>query len=415
MPGAVPETTSAFGTVVDKVQGRGSTIREPALNPPKPHAPRLPRPYHRIVPDRASRFRGSLLGGAVGDALGAPVEFMSLREIQSQFGPDGIRDFHPDFGRYGSITDDTQMTLFTAEGLLRAHVQERTRGLTAIPAVVAHAYQRWLITQGVVRRGNPTGMDGWLIQHRELFSVRAPGNTCLTALTNRETLDDLGPARNQSKGCGGVMRVAPIGLYAAARGLGPEAAFSLGREVSALTHGHPTGQLPGAVLAMVIGGLVQGQDLPAALLEAEAHLRLQPDHEETLAALVRARALAGSATPSPEALVEIGQGWIAEEALAVALFCALRAGNLEEGVIMAANITGDSDSTAAITGNLLGAAQGLHEIPERWLDKLELRKVIIEMSDDLATLQQWRLAPPGQEGQAAEPEQAYWSNRYPGW
>jgi len=336
---------------------------------------------------------------------------MSLADILSQFGPGGIQSFHPDFGKYGSITDDTQMTLFTAEGLLRSHVQARTRGRTAVTAVVAHAYQRWLITQGVVRRGNPTGMDGWLIGHKELFSVRAPGNTCLSALTDRETLEDLGPVRNNSKGCGGVMRVAPIGLYAAAMDLTPEQAFQLGRETCALTHGHPSGQLSGAVLAMVIGELARGRGLREALPEAEALLRLQPDHGETLDAMTRARSLAEGPTPSPEALVALGQGWVAEEALAVALFCALRTGNLEEGVIMAANITGDSDSTAAITGNILGAAQGMHEIPERWLDKLELRKVILEVADDLATAPQWRLPP----GPSPDAEPTYWSTRYPGW
>ena len=62
------------------------------------------------------RIRGALLAGAVGDALGAPVEFMSLTEILRQFGPDGIGDYVPYAGRPGAITDDTQMTLFTAEG-----------------------------------------------------------------------------------------------------------------------------------------------------------------------------------------------------------------------------------------------------------------------------------------------------------
>ena len=66
------------------------------------------------------RIRGSLLGGAVGDTLGAPIEFESLREIRARFGPEGLRKPAPAFGRVGAITDDTQMTLFTAEGLILA-------------------------------------------------------------------------------------------------------------------------------------------------------------------------------------------------------------------------------------------------------------------------------------------------------
>jgi ADP-ribosylglycohydrolase len=356
-----------------------------------------------------------MLGGAVGDALGAPVEFMSLGAILCQFGPGGIRDLYSEYGRPGQITDDTQMALFTAEGLLRGQVRERLGGAGSLTGAVAHAYQRWLITQGVRRRDNPTGLDGWLLTHENLFSVRAPGNTCLSALTARESLEDLGPVRNQSKGCGGVMRVAPIGLFTAALGLPPERAFTLGAETSALTHGHPTGQLPGAALAMIICELVQGRRLSAAVAEAKALLRHQPDHGETLAAIRAAEALASGPTPAEEALQALGQGWVAEEALAIALFCALRAENLEEGVILAANITGDSDSTAAIAGNLLGAALGLHEIPDRWLEKLELKQAIVAMADDLATVDQWRIAPPDPEHPEPEGEPAYWVHRYPGW
>lgn len=347
----------------------------------------------------------------MGDALGAPVEFHSLEAILGEFGPAGIRDFQPEFGRYGAITDDTQMTLFTAEGLLRAHVRERLTGRSAFTEGVAHAYQRWLITQGVRRQGNQTGLDGWLISHEALFSIRAPGNTCLSALTERVSLEDMGPVRNNSKGCGGIMRVAPVGLYAAARGLSAEWAFTLGTDLSALTHGHPTGQLPGGVLAMVIRELVLGRELQAALPAALALVRQRAACEETLAAMEAAVALAARATPPREALAQLGQGWIAEEALAIALFCALRAENLEEGVIMATNHAGDSDSTASITGNLLGAARGVHEIPDRWLEKVEFRKTLLAMADDLATIEAWDLG----AGDPAPAESAYWQTRYPGW
>jgi len=68
-----------------------------------------------------TRIRGCLLGGAVGDALGWPVEFMKIDEIRRRYGPDGIREYDPSApGGLGAITDDTQMTLFTAEGILRS-------------------------------------------------------------------------------------------------------------------------------------------------------------------------------------------------------------------------------------------------------------------------------------------------------
>ncbi len=97
-----------------------------------------------------NRFLGCMLGGAVGDALGAPVEFMSRQEILRKFGPRGLTDLAPAYGGIGKITDDTQMTLFTAEGLLRAWSRYCDKGMGINFVGTTHfAYQRWLITQGI--------------------------------------------------------------------------------------------------------------------------------------------------------------------------------------------------------------------------------------------------------------------------
>ena len=105
------------------------------------------RPRHLPLSDSPSlaeddRFRGCLLGGAVGDALGAPVEFMSLAEVRRRIGTDGVTDMVAGMWPAGSITDDTQMTLFTAEGLLRAQVRWAGKGICHPPTVVDHAYAR---------------------------------------------------------------------------------------------------------------------------------------------------------------------------------------------------------------------------------------------------------------------------------
>lgn len=373
------------------------------------------RPYHRVPPEQASRFRGCLLGGAVGDALGAPVEFKDLKTIRAAFGPAGIRDFVPAYGRLGAITDDTQMTLFTAEGIIRTHVRGKLRGLTTVEGVVGHAYLRWLLTQGHLSPVKEVGLDGWLWTHPELFSARAPGNTCLSALKAFKAIGDGSRAENDSKGCGGIMRVAPIGLYVASRRLPSQEAFTWGCEVAALTHGHPTGQLPAGALAQIICELASGSDLQAAIEVSRNTLRRHPLHQETLTALDQALRLASTTVPADDALAQLGQGWVAEEALAISLYCVLTAPNLEEGVIRAVNITGDSDSTGAITGNLLGAWLGAHEIPERWLGPLELRDVLTEMADDLATLPHWPLSEFGHDRSEDQAEEDYWSQRYPGW
>jgi ADP-ribosylglycohydrolase len=157
----------------------------------------------RHVPDTATRdhFHGCLLGAAVGDALGAPVEFMSRDKIIAQFGDGGIRDMVSAHGRIGAITDDTQMALFTAEGLLRAWVRQSSRGICHPPSVIANAYLRWLHTQGIDHPLHRHCLNGWLIQQKELFAQRAPGNTCLSALQAIKSAGDR--ASNKSKGCGG--------------------------------------------------------------------------------------------------------------------------------------------------------------------------------------------------------------------
>jgi len=386
---------------------------EPLLEGQPASAP-LHRPYHPIAPDRASRFRGCLLGGAAGDALGAPVEFMDLTAIRGTFGRDGIRDFASGSGHLGAITDDTQMSLFTAEGLLRHFVRERCGCPTiGVIGAVGDAYLRWLATQGHPVKLPGFQLDGWLVGHRELFSARAPGMTCLAALKARKAIGDGTMARNDSKGCGGVMRAAPVGLFAASLGESSETAFAWGCGIAALTHGHPTGQYPAGVLAMLVCGLVQGWGLPESISAAKEQLQRCHGHEETLQAIEAAERLAEASIPIDEALFKLGQGWVAEEALAIALFCSLRARNLEEGIVMAVNLTGDSDSTGAIAGNLLGAMKGVHEIPLRWLGSLELREVIVDMADDLATAPTWEVHPPSTRNGEEMMEEAYWRQRYP--
>jgi ADP-ribosylglycohydrolase len=356
---------------------------------------------HRPIPDAASRaargaapppkacrhelsvdrrrpefFSGCLLGGAVGDALGASVEFMSLAEIRQAFGPNGIRDYRPAYGKLGAITDDTQMTMFTAEGLLRADNRYREKGICHPPAMVHHAYLRWLQTQGEhPGYPYPEARSGWLFQIPALSARRAPGNTCLSALVGG-TMGTTDEPINDSKGCGGVMRVAPVGLAG-------RSSFNLGCDVAAITHGHPSGFLAAGFFAAVIDGVVMGESLEQAIAAATDDLRARPDHEECLHAVEAAVRLARQGPPTPESVETLGGGWVAEEALAIALFCSLTARDFADGVILAVKHGGDSDSTGAMTGNILGALGGKDAIPVRWLDPLELRHEIEEVAVDL--------------------------------
>ena len=338
-----------------------------------------------------AHYEGCLLGGAVGDALGASVEFLSIDEIRKTYGEKGIVDYAPAYGRKGAITDDTQMTLFTAEGMLRAHAAAAARYPKKKPDFYRHlfeAYRDWLQTQN---EKPPRDKKTGLLSIPELHKRRSPGNTCISALKGGWPGTWEEPV-NDSKGCGGVMRTAPVGLYVASavRGLDPrdllQQAFEIGCTAAAITHGHPSGFLPGGVLSALIAGIIGGMRIEEALREIFPLLEAVLDCEETVQSLMLGMSLAGdeNLVPSPEAIERIGAGWVGEEALAIALYCALVSGDdFERGVILAVNHSGDSDSTGAITGNIMGALLGRDAIPERWLKDLELKAVIVRMGEEM--------------------------------
>ena len=343
------------------------------------------------------KYIGCLIGGAVGDALGAPVEFMSAASIRHRFGTVGIQEFVPAFGKLGAITDDTQMTLFTAEGLLRSRFSMFKPTLPELRVYIGKAYQRWLHTQGYEHELQAGICNGWLMEHEELFSRRAPGNTCLSGLQGMCAPSDL--ASNHSKGCGGVMRVAPIGMYFASLCRHHEDkhpqfqldAFELGCQAAAVTHGHPTGQLSSGAFSAIIMELLCGKGLSEAIDVVLPLLSGRASCEETLKAIETARRLAASRPNDSDALHLLGEGWVADEALAIALYCALSATDFRAGVELAVNHSGDSDSTGSMAGQLLGAIHGHEAIPATWVEPLELVTVISSIADDL-TLRDWTAA-----------------------
>jgi ADP-ribosylglycohydrolase len=343
------------------------------------------------------RFHGCLFGGAVGDALGASVEFLSRTEIERRFGSGGITQLEPAYGRLGAITDDTQMTLFTADGLIRAAVRHAKRGISDPTAVVHHAYLRWLTTQGEEPSAD-AGMDGWLGQIKALWSARAPGNTCISALRRATRFGK--PAENDSKGCGTVMRTAPVGLL-----MPPDRAFDLGMELSRLTHGHSTATLSAGFLSALIAELIEARPLADAITVARQRLRIRPDSDEILQSIEKARMLVEQEPGIPADIERLGGGWVAEEAVSIALYSVLSTRSFQDAVLRAVNHSGDSDSTGAIAGNIAGLIYGADAIPSRWLKCLELREEITAVADDLLALRQGSLDLESNET---------WT-RYPGW
>lgn len=354
--------------------------------------PYLRKEIMKITREALKNYVGCILGGAVGDALGAPVEFMSIDQIRSTYSEQGIADYDEAYGLKGAFTDDTQMTLFTAEGILRGIVRRIERGIGgAEVAIVDYAYERWFRTQteefGLSNKSGDID-DGWLIGHEFLWSRRAPGNTCLSALASRQQGNrEYGtPVNNDSKGCGTVMRVAPVGLTA-----DPDNAYQFAKAISFLTHGHPTAATSAGALAYIISELVKGSSLSVAsqralkVTEKDEQENSYPN--ETSTAVKRALDFATTQhEPSFERVESLGLGWVAEEALAISLYCALVTENFRDGVLLAINHSGDSDSTGAITGNLLGLMLGEANIPGEWKQDLEGYEVVHQIASDLFNL-----------------------------
>lgn len=281
---------------------------------------------------RAERIRAMLMGGALGDAMGAEIEFWPLDRIRRRF-PAGIDRLLPHQGLTGAITDDTQMTLFAAEGLVRAQSQS-SRPLEELHC----AWLRWLATQGERAHLPLDASPSGLCRDPRLQTRRAPGTTCLSAL--RATTSPGAAARNDSKGCGGVMRLSPL---AVCEPFDPD----LAAQSSALTHGHPIASAAAYVWSSLLRAAFEGRNL------AEAAERLSGKVEPGCARALQC-ALTAPRDGRPETVEMLGCGWVAEEAVAIALYAALAARDLDHGLQIALVHSGDSDSTGAMAGSLLG-------------------------------------------------------------
>lgn len=341
---------------------------------------------------RKDKILGCLIGGAVGDALGYPVEFMTFEQIVKKYGKQGITRYELDENGVAKISDDTQMTLFTANGILFGRTRGAMRGIMGpIESYIKDSYLEWLQTQtGDIDYTKPH--FNWIREIKELHARRAPGNTCLQALAEIANEKDVS---NDSKGCGGIMRIAPISLFSGSFD-NIDYITKVAGEVARITHKNPLGYVPAALLSYLIRYLVESERPTsfqiAGYVNEGIHLlrKLYPmygketDYLQYLCEKAGRRAV--SSLPDEEAIRQIGEGWVAEETLAIALFCVMRyPDSFEKAIIAAVNHSGDSDSTGAITGNLMGAIYGYDAMPNYFKDNLELRWLLEEMADDLAT------------------------------
>lgn len=337
------------------------------------------------------KCRGSLIGGAIGDALGYVVEFSSLNAIRKKYGENGIVDYVLNPDGIAEFSDDTQMSLFTAEGLLSAVVGGKTFEKDIVPHI-STAYEHWYYTQG---RAPLIMRKSWLTHVKALWSRRAPGNTCLSALQTI-SLPKGAPVINNSKGCGGVMRVAPIGIFSAAhpRLIDLEHAGYLAGHAADITHKHPLSTYSSMALAMIVADCI-GHDnadqekfrfivINRVFKLLDLYFKEEMRLSELQELVQKALDLAISEKTDTNAIRELGEGWVAEETLAIAVFSVMRyIDDFEMCIRCAVNHDGDSDSTGAVAGNIIGAILGYNAIPQNYLTNLELHDVLLSVADDL--------------------------------
>jgi ADP-ribosylglycohydrolase len=347
------------------------------------------------TPSLKSRIHGCLLGGALGDSLGYLVEFDSIDRIRSRFGASGVTGF----AGSSHFSDDTQMTLYTVDGLVEA-LEWANSGVGAdVNACLWLAYLRWLATQGEAAPASaPVPQSRWIDEQPALHQRRHPGKACISGLATGEMGTSIRPVNPDSKGCGTVMRSAPFGLIPH---ITPDAVYKLSSDAASLTHGHPSARQSAGTFSLLIHRLVAGDGLREAAAAAVAHAAgfdgVAPELPDRLEGALR---LAGKGIVTPEELVQaLGEGWVAEEAFAVALYAVLAtlpdggeaagAGTVDpvqhfrEATALAVNHSGDSDSTGSLAGNILGAFYGEGCLPADWLEALEAPDIIRGMADQL--------------------------------
>ena len=335
------------------------------------------------------KYRGCLIGGAAGDALGYAVEFLQVEQIFKNYGSGGITEYMLKDG-VARISDDTQMMLFTANGLLLGTTRGMTRGIMGkYSEYIACCYKDWLRTQ----TGNKIKDRGynysWLINIPELWSSRAPGQTCISAIEQGANGTIENPINN-SKGCGGIMRVAPIGLYFGDKRYSIEQVGMIAAEAAAITHGHELGYIPAAAFVHILHLIAHKSDVSIedAVVDAMKTMKelfSNAKHLDYMLGLMqKAVDLSKENLDDLEAIKTLGEGWVAEETLAIAIYCAMKYPNdFDKAIITSVNHSGDSDSTGIITGNIMGAYLGLNAIPQKYTEKLELKDIILEVADDL--------------------------------
>ena len=297
--------------------------------------------------------KSMMVGLALGDALGWPTEFKSMRDIRLQFGDRGIQE-PPDPAIF---TDDTQMTIAVA----RAVIGHSRSDVSVLMERMAQEFVDW----GFSADNN-----------------RAPGLSCMGGV--RQLAQGVSWDRSgglDARGCGSAMRVAPIGFVYQED---PQRLRAVAIASSLPTHRHPAA-IASAVGAAYLVKLALDGVVPSEMPDRIASFvgGMSPEFDETLATMRSVLSMSDEVA----AMDTIGAGWVGHEAVPLALYCVMKyPDSWVDTVRRGANFAGDSDSIASIAGGIQAIRLGPDSIPSEWVSRLERRAELEELGAQLAEL-----------------------------
>lgn len=329
------------------------------------------------------KIAGSLLGAALGDALGAPVEFIkSYAQIKNIFPPNGIqgidsltsKHFAPD--EHGTIvlpyTDDTAMSIVVVKTFLKKYKNSIHEAMGALAKDFVHDMEHPF---------------GWA------RPSRAPGLASQknTKIIKQRWLDgaDRKDPHNWWKaggikdgGCGSVMHAHPFGLIFAHD---IQKAELWAVEHSKITHGAPIALAACAAMAVGVAYAFNGLN-PSGVVHAMYDAANRYD-ASTAIKIEKAIAYAQDISYSSEKVFEEFLGWSASDAIAATVYIFMKyPDDLQKAILLGVNTPGDSDSIASMAGALVGARLGIQQLPSEWIEQLEEKEKLNSLAHELAKL-----------------------------
>ena len=330
-------------------------------------------------------YRGCLLGLAVGDAMGMPVDDMTLSQIRESYGPHGLLGYDLR-GDFAEITSYTQVAAFICNALLLS--VSRGKGDKTMDYVKL-GLNEWTRSQNFAR--DPEASYCWVaklpaFRRRHCRDARMLDTLRLAAMGYPER------SPNKYNTPGSLTAAIAVGMFYNPQRLDPPQIGQLATQIVSITHGDPTAFLSAAVLAYAITGILMEPELPlqqqftAAISAMAGQFRNKYPQVQTVADVLNAAVERASSAEPMNEVMESFQCYCAMHCLAGAVYAAIsNSEDFDTAMITAVNHSGYSSAVAGITGAILGAKMGHAALPDFYLDSLEAVKPLCQLADDMVS------------------------------